>query len=98
MPDDAYHRAAAATFFEPNLWPPAPADFEPAIRAYYRAMADLAAILMRLFARALGLPEAAFDGVLDRHISHLRLTHYPRRRHRRCRASCAPAPIPIMAA
>ncbi len=52
VPADAYHRAAAATFFEPNLWPPAPADFEPAIRAYYRAMADLAAILMRLFARA----------------------------------------------
>ena len=52
-----------------------------------RAMGDLAARLMALFALALDLPERFFDGKIDRHISRLR---------RRCPINSAPARTPIM--
>jgi isopenicillin N synthase-like dioxygenase len=44
---------------------------------YYRAMSELAQVLMRLFALGLGLEESFFDAKIDRHISRLRLRNYP---------------------
>ncbi len=40
-------------------------------------MSGLSARLMRLFARALDLPETFFDSSIDRHISSVRLINYP---------------------
>ena len=61
----------------PNLWPSALPVLRPAIEAYYREMADLAATLMDHFASALGLGAGWFDPFIDRHGSALRLAHYP---------------------
>jgi isopenicillin N synthase-like dioxygenase len=77
IPDDEYHRARAATYFAPNLWPAFAPGFREALSAYYAAMERLAADLMASFALALELPERFFDDRIDRHISSLCLNHYP---------------------
>lgn len=78
-PPPAGHPAhrGAGHHFHPNLWPARPEGFRPAMEAYYRRMNRLADDLMRLFARALALPEDAFAASLDRNISALRLICYP---------------------
>ncbi len=77
VPDDDYHRGAAAgAHFEPNVWPPIP-GFRSAFEAYFTAMSELSASLMRLFALALRLPETFFDDKIDRHISMFRVLSYP---------------------
>ena len=79
VPDaDPYFRAPeAGKHFHPNLWPERPTDLRPAWTAYFRAMGDLAVVVMRIFATALDLREDFFDGKIDRHISRLRLRNYP---------------------
>ncbi len=67
----------AAKFYGPNLWPDAPADYEPAMRRLYGEMAGLAGALMRIFALALGLGERFFDDKIDHHFSTLPSNHYP---------------------
>lgn len=69
--------AAGGAHFAPNLWPARPADLRPVWTAYYRAMGDLAATVMRIFALALQLPEDFFERKIDHHISRLRVRHYP---------------------
>ena len=77
-PSDPYYtRPEAGKHFHPNLWPAAPDGLRETYAAYYRAMGDLAARLMRIFALALELPEAFFDDKIDRHISRLRIRNYP---------------------
>lgn len=77
-PSDPYYtRPEAGKHFHPNLWPAAPDGLRESYTAYYRAMGDLAARLMRIFALALELPEAFFDDKIDRHISRLRIRNYP---------------------
>ncbi|MCU1501494.1 MAG: Flavanone 3-dioxygenase [Ilumatobacteraceae bacterium] len=68
---------APAGWSAPNIWPDRPADLRAVWLAYYRAMDDLAADLMRLFAIALGLDEHHFDAAIDRHITNLTANHYP---------------------
>ena len=69
--------AAAMDFcYQPTLWPDL-AGFRPAWEAYYTAMEDLAARIMRAFATALDLPEAHFDPFIGQPISALRALHYP---------------------
>jgi isopenicillin N synthase-like dioxygenase len=77
--DPAYAMApAAGKHFAPNLWPGRPAEFRALWTDYYRAMASLAAELMRLFAVALELGDADFFAdKIDRHISRLRVRNYP---------------------
>lgn len=75
--DPYYTRPEAGKHFHPNLWPSAPDGLEETYSAYYRAMGDLAAQLMRIFARALDVPEDFFDDKVDRHISRLRVRNYP---------------------
>jgi isopenicillin N synthase-like dioxygenase len=77
VPDDAYHRAHLDRYFAPNPWPERPVGFRAAWEAYYRAMEELSARLMRLFALGLDLPERFFDDKIDRHISHLQANLYP---------------------
>jgi isopenicillin N synthase-like dioxygenase len=78
FPHDAYHTAPdARPHFVDNVWPDAPADFRPAVTAYYVATEKLGADLMRIFALALKLPEDFFAAKIDRHISALRIINYP---------------------
>ena len=77
-PEDVYHQGPdAGRFFEPNLFPPAPAEFEAVWSEFYRACERLADDLMSLFALALELPEDFFRPLIDRHISAMRALHYP---------------------
>jgi len=80
VPEDEYHRGAAAgPHFEPNSWPDIP-GFREACEAYFLAMADLSRSLMRIFALALSLPEHFFDDKIDKHISMFRVLSYPPQR------------------
>lgn len=63
--------------YAPNLWPSALPELRPAVEAYFRVMAALAATLMEAFAVALRLDDDAFAPYIDRHGSALRLAHYP---------------------
>jgi isopenicillin N synthase-like dioxygenase len=69
--------APADPVYAPNRWPARPEGFRGTVEAYYRAMSDLSAAVMRGFAVALDLDEAWFDPMIDRHGSALRLAHYP---------------------
>lgn len=60
-----------------NLWPTEPIDLKKVWVNYYRAMSNLAAHLMRLFAVALQLPENFFADKFDRHPSAMRAINYP---------------------
>ncbi len=81
---------ALAFCYAPTIWPEQPAGFKAAWLAYYRAMEDLAARVMRVFAVALRLPEEFFAPFLDAPISALRALNYPALDH-------APAPGQIRA-
>ncbi len=63
--------------WSPTVWPPAMPELRPALEAYFVAMADLSARIMRGFAIALGLEPHWFDPFIDEHGSALRLAHYP---------------------
>lgn len=76
--DSSYYRAPdALPHFSPNIWPDRPAGFRSAVETYYAAMEGLAAKLMEACALALGLPAGWFTPKIDRHISALRILHYP---------------------
>lgn len=62
---------------ERRLWPQRPGDFTVAWTKYYEHMEHLAARLMALFARALGIDEGFFEDRIDRHLSALRALNYP---------------------
>jgi isopenicillin N synthase-like dioxygenase len=80
---DAYYTSAEGRqHFTPNLWPAAPAGFERAATVYYRAMAELVRLLMRLAALALDVEETFFDDKIDRSIGTMRLNYYPAQRGR----------------
>jgi len=68
---------ALAFCYAPTIWPAAPQGFREAWETYYRAMEDLAARIMQLFAAALTLPEDYFAGVIDHPVSALRALNYP---------------------
>ncbi|MFZ4720457.1 MAG: isopenicillin N synthase family dioxygenase [Ilumatobacteraceae bacterium] len=78
--DPAMHAFAdpdEAFAWSPNLWPEALPAMRPAWEAYYRAMADLSARLLRVMALALDLPERHFDPLIGRHTSAMRALDYP---------------------
>ena len=60
-----------------TIGPGAPEGFREAWEAYYRAMEDLAARIMKLFAAALTLPEDFFAEMIDYPVSALRALNYP---------------------
>lgn len=63
--------------FAPNLWPAEPIQFKEVWSRYYRAMSQLAARLMQIFAAALNLPEDFFADKIEEHCSALRALNYP---------------------
>jgi isopenicillin N synthase-like dioxygenase len=75
--DDFYSQARSYPNFAPNLWPSAPGELQPAMRAYFTELDNLSRRLARYFALALDLPMDWFADKLDRHASQLRLLHYP---------------------
>ena len=68
---------ALAFCYAETIWPESPSGFVDAWRTYYRAMEDLAARIMRVFAVALKLPETFFKPMIDAPISALRALNYP---------------------
>ncbi len=68
---------ALAFCYAPTIWPDEPTGLVEAWKAYYAALEDLAARVMRLFAVALHLPEDYFGGFIDAPISALRALNYP---------------------
>lgn len=75
VPSDA-SEAALRFCYQPTLWPDIP-GFRAAWEAYYRAMEDLAARVMRIFAVALGKDAEFFAPYIGHPISALRALHYP---------------------
>jgi isopenicillin N synthase-like dioxygenase len=63
--------------WSPNLWPDVLPTMQPAWTAYYLALSDLAARLLRTMADALGLEHRWFDPMIDRHTSAMRALNYP---------------------
>lgn len=61
----------------PNTWPAEPVGFRATWHEYAAVMGELAADLMRLCARALGVPEDFFSDKFDRHLSALSANYYP---------------------
>lgn len=60
-----------------NQWPATLPTLQPAWEAYFRALSDLAARLLRLMATGLGLSAEHFDSMIDRHTSAMRALNYP---------------------
>jgi isopenicillin N synthase-like dioxygenase len=89
-PPPAAVAVSGGAHFAPNMWPAHPAELREAWSAYYRAMGDLAATMMGIFALALKLPEHYFDDKINHHISRLRVRNYPAQ-------TVAPAPGQIRA-
>jgi isopenicillin N synthase-like dioxygenase len=77
VPPGMTDKDALAFCYAETIWPAAPAGFKEAWQAYYGAMEDLAARIMRLFAAALTLPEDYFEGMIDHPVSALRALNYP---------------------
>ncbi len=77
VPEGLTDPEALAFCYAETIWPNAPEGFISAWQSYYRAMEDLAARIMRVFAVALNLPETYFDSTIDKPISALRALNYP---------------------
>jgi isopenicillin N synthase-like dioxygenase len=78
LPDDPYFTGPAAyPSFAANLWPARPEALRPALEAYWYAVEGLACTLSQIFALALDRPPDFFTDKIDKHISQLRLMHYP---------------------
>ena len=97
--DPTYATAAAAgQHFAANLWPERPAAIRPVFIGYYRAMSELAQVLMRLFALGLGLEESFFDAKIDRISAGCAYAITRPSSLHRCRANSARERIRTMAA
>ena len=78
MPETPYLTVPAAyPSFAPNLWPARPVGLRPALQAYWHERDRVARLLCRIFAEALDLAPDFFEDKVDRHISQLRIMHYP---------------------
>ena len=67
----------AAANFASNRFPSDPREMQEAFEIYYQRMSMLASRLLSGFALALGTTEDWFDDKIDKHISNLRVAHYP---------------------
>lgn len=77
VPEGLTDEDALAFCYAATIWPERPQGFREAWQAYYAAMEDLAARIMRVFATALKLPEDYFKAAISRPISALRALNYP---------------------
>ncbi|MDX1520278.1 MAG: 2-oxoglutarate and iron-dependent oxygenase domain-containing protein [Anaerolineae bacterium] len=63
--------------FYGDAWPDTPPNLKSVWLDYFQAMSDLSAVLRRIFALAIGLPELYFEAMFDHHHSSLRVLNYP---------------------
>ena len=68
---------AAYPSFAPNLWPARPLGLRPALQTYWHELDRVARMLCRILAEALDLAPEFFEDKIDKHISQLRIMHYP---------------------
>jgi isopenicillin N synthase-like dioxygenase len=68
---------AAAPLRVANQWPATPSELQPVLTTYYDTLCDLARLVSRGFALALGLPADFFADKLDHPTAILRILHYP---------------------
>ncbi|WP_062214025.1 isopenicillin N synthase family oxygenase [Streptomyces sp. NBRC 109706] len=76
LPADDPRYLAGNPLLGPNQWPDLD-DFRAPVLAYYRAVFDLARVLLRAFAESLGEPADRFDRHVSTPPAQLRLIHYP---------------------
>lgn len=77
LPDDAYVRAAAETFFWPNLWPEDLPGMRPVWERYHDALGEITLRVMAALALGLGLPDDWFAPVVGRGVRQVRALRYP---------------------
>ena len=77
VPPGLTDKDALSFCYAETIWPGAPVGFRTAWQAYYRALENLAARIMKLFAVALKLPDDYFAEFIDYPISALRALNYP---------------------
>lgn len=77
VPEGLSDADALAFCYAETIWPTHSDEFKTAWQAYYRALENLAARIMRAFAVALKLPDDFFDRFIDQPISALRALNYP---------------------
>ena len=80
LPADDADFLAGNPLLGPNQWPELP-GFAEVVAAYYDATFEVGRVLMRGFALALGEAPDAFDALLTKPPSQLRLIHYPYNPH-----------------
>jgi isopenicillin N synthase-like dioxygenase len=81
MPSSLAAVPGAPGCYAENIWPEHPAAYREIFTTLYRDCEVLADTLMRIFARALGLPEDYFADKIDHHFSVLGSNHYPELDH-----------------
>ena len=67
----------AEAFYAPNRWPEGHPGLREAMLELFGDLAHLAALMMRLFAEALGEDPRALESMLARHHSNLQVASYP---------------------
>lgn len=77
VPPGLVDQEALSFCYAATIWPDQPGGFRAAWEAYYTAVTDLAARIMRVFAVALDLPEDYFQSFISQPISALRALNYP---------------------
>jgi len=68
---------AAYPSFAPNLWPARPLGLRPALQTHWHELDRVTRMLCRILAEALDLAPEFFEDKIDKHISQLRIMHYP---------------------
>lgn len=76
VPQQVRTKPHANWAFASNLWPERPADLRPALETCYAAMEGLGHRLLRVFARALEVPDDFFQPYFDEHAFVFRTQHY----------------------
>jgi len=77
-PDKPYFtNTEGQRYFIPNVWPTQPAGWAETAERYYLSLEHLTTEMMALCAIALGLNETFFADKIDRHITAMRINHYP---------------------
>lgn len=77
-PQDPYYtEGEGPSYFIQNVWPAQVDGWRDVASTYYQAMEQLTRELMQLSALGLGLPEMFFEDKIDRHITAMRINHYP---------------------
>jgi len=75
--DPYYTEGEGRRYFIPNVWPARPPGWRDTAERYYLALERLTEQMMALTALALDLPEDFFQDKIDRHITAMRINHYP---------------------